>query len=353
MNRRMLRKAFVALGVVGATVMASLLATGARATPDRNAAAVARFSAVATTAISDRLPSPLGAGHQKLAAGVHVLDLVARDHSGTGPAHLPRIAINLPSGWFNYDGWAMNTGGAGLPGLPLMIVTFWDVNQVYPTPCRWKGKTMVDPGSGVDALASALAKQPLRNAIAARDVVLGGFAGKYLQLSVPRHIDFADCDQGYFETWTALGWGSDRYQQGPGQVDRIWILSVNGQRLVIDAAYMPRATNKDRAELDRIVHSIRFLRAAARRTAPIARNGDWIAYSTAPADDQRRGSSSGRLLGSDVFMIRAGGRPKLVAGRGRGAIWNVCPVFSPNGKMLAFGEGGAGRSIHCRRGRYS
>lgn len=59
-------------------------------------------------------------------------------------------------------------------------------------------------------------------------------------------------------------------------------------------------------------------------------SGQWIAYSTAPASDQEP---------SDVFMIRAGGKPKLVAGRGsHGGISNVCPAFSPNGRMLAFGR---------------
>jgi len=269
MNTGTLPKSLAVLGVAAATVAASLLATEARATPDRNVAAVAKSNAVTATRNSMRLPRPLGAGHQTLAAGVQVLDLVSRDHAGTGPAHLPRIAITLPSGWFNYDGWGMSTGGP----LPLLIVSFWDVNQVYPTPCHWKGKTMVDPGSTVNGLVSALAKQPLRRARTPRDVVLAGFAGKYLQLSVPGHVNFADCDEGYFETWTALGWGSDRYQQGPGQIDRIWILNVKGQRLVIDAAFMPQATGKDRAELDRVVHSIRFGAAAARRTPSTGSRG--------------------------------------------------------------------------------
>jgi Tol biopolymer transport system component len=66
------------------------------------------------------------------------------------------------------------------------------------------------------------------------------------------------------------------------------------------------------------------------------RNGEWIAYATAaPGDHQRYYGWSG----SDVFITRPGGQPKLVAGRGtRREIWNVCPVFSPNGRMLAFGR---------------
>ena len=97
--------------------------------------------------------------------------------------------------------------------------------------------------------------------------MLGGFHGKYLSWSVPSKIDFTHCAQGYFESWTAKGWASDRYQQGPGQVDRLWILDVKGQRLVIDAAYMPWATRKQRAELDRIVHSIKFWSSSPPRSS--------------------------------------------------------------------------------------
>jgi hypothetical protein len=55
------------------------------------------------------------------------------------------------------------------------------------------------------------------------------------------------------------GWAADRWQQGPSQVDRLWILDLHGKRLVVDANYMPSATRKQRTELDRIVHSIQFV----------------------------------------------------------------------------------------------
>jgi Tol biopolymer transport system component len=74
---------------------------------------------------------------------------------------------------------------------------------------------------------------------------------------------------------------------------------------------------------------------SARPAARVA-NGEWIAYATAPASDQgRRAGYSG---GSDVFVVRPSGAPILVSGRGKGAIWNVCPAFSPNGRLLAFGQ---------------
>src|SRR5690348_3300606 len=45
-----------------------------------------------------------------------------------------------------------------------------------------------------------------------------------------------------------------------------------------------------------------------------AANGDWIVYSTAPGDDQIH--RPGYPGGSDAFLVRPGGIPRLVAGRG-------------------------------------
>jgi hypothetical protein len=254
-------------------------------------AAALSLVAIASAATAGSLPRPLGAGEQKLSPGAHVLDLVSREQrdAPTGYAHLRRIAITLPSGWYNYNGWALNDGGT-------LSVAFWDVAKVYPTPCRWQGKPMIDPGRTVDGLARALAAQPLRHASRPTDVALAGFRGKYLGWSVPSKIDFSRCGQGYFESWTGRGWATDRWQQGPGQVDQLWILDVRGQRLVIDASHMPWATRQQRAKLDRIVHSIKFLSASSRKTASASsgleagdRNGRPGAAS--PASVQRLSSS--------------------------------------------------------------
>ena len=77
--------------------------------------------------------------------------------------------------------------------------------------------------------------------------------------------NFVDCDAAgdgrhYFESWTGNGWATDRYHEGRGQVDRLWILDIDGARLVIDAFYVPSATSEDRDELLDVVESIRFER---------------------------------------------------------------------------------------------
>ena len=51
----------------------------------------------------------------------------------------------------------------------------------------------------------------------------------------------------------------NRYEQVPGQVDRLWVLDVHGQRLIVDATYSPDTPQADRAELTQVVESLRFV----------------------------------------------------------------------------------------------
>lgn len=139
-----------------------------------------------------------------------------------------------------------------------MAIGFWDVDAVYEQPCS--GGTLIQPGPTVADLARALGEQPMRDATEPVDIVVDGFKGLQMELSVPAHFDFSKCDDGDFDSWISdLGsWNSRRYHQGPGQVDRLWILDIDGERLVVGASFMPSTDAKDRKELWMVMESIRF-----------------------------------------------------------------------------------------------
>jgi hypothetical protein len=223
-------------------------------------------SSAGSPATASDLPTDaaaLGPGEEELDAGTHLIDLA----SLAGGPEYPTFEITVPDGWVSPDGWSLARPAEG-QGAPSVAVTFWNVDQVYGHPCEWAG-TEFQPGPDAESLADALIEVPMRNATAPRAVTLNGYDGEYLEWTVPDDIDvdaegnFPGCDEttdGHrdFRSWTGLGWADARFQQGPGQVDRLWILDVGGHRLVIDAFSMPWAAEADVAEMLTVVESIQF-----------------------------------------------------------------------------------------------
>jgi hypothetical protein len=153
-------------------------------------------------------------------------------------------------------------------GPEVLSVSVWDVGDVPTDPCRWKG-SLTTPGPSVEDLVTAFLAQKQRNATTPTDVVLDGHPGRYLEWTVPADAvvtgdaDFVGCDDpgnGHsdFVSWLGRGGQGERYHQVAGQVDRLWVLDVDGQRLVVDATYSPDTTEADRTELQQVVDSIRF-----------------------------------------------------------------------------------------------
>jgi hypothetical protein len=229
----------------------------ATAPPISSPAPTAPASSPAPTAspMSARTPNTLDGSDDQLSAGTYRITL-----DPAGPRELPPILITVPEGWSNFGGW----GISGPPGNTepdgdeaSVAVSFWDVTRLYGHPCDSSG-TLFDPGPTVGDLADAIAEIPLRNATEPIDVTVDGYDGKYVEWSVPDDADFSACDTGDYVSWKSTGWNTERYHQGPGQVDRLWILNVQGVRLVIDAFHWPSTSSEHLEELRGVVESIRF-----------------------------------------------------------------------------------------------
>ena len=109
------------------------------------------------------------------------------------------------------------------------------------------------PGPSVENLATALADLPGFRATAPAPVSLGGYDGLYVELVInaPRCPLF----------WITGPTSKDPYTDNDavlGHVERLWILDVEGGRIVVEATNQPGATEEQIAELTRIVESVRF-----------------------------------------------------------------------------------------------
>jgi hypothetical protein len=185
------------------------------------------------------------------------------DGAVVGAVDAPSYTVDVPDGWSAPGGLFVVKTVPGVLGLSV-----WDVGEVTRDPCHWKGRSY-DPGPTVDDLVEALMAQRTRHATDPIQVSLDDHKGRYLEWSVPADMevtgdaDFTGCDvepsNGHldFVSWYGAASG-DRYQQVAGQVDMLWVLDVDGQRLVVDATYSPDIIKADRGELVDIVESLRF-----------------------------------------------------------------------------------------------
>jgi hypothetical protein len=170
-----------------------------------------------------------------------------------------RYTVFAPAGWNGGEN-ILPDGDGFVAGLKVTLVA-----EVPTDPCHWKG-SLVTPGPTVGDLVEALVAQRLRDASTPIDVTLAGYAGKYFEWSVPEDMvvtgdaDFQGCDateEGHtdFISWIGRD-GGHRYHKVAGERDRLWILDVDGQTTVVDAAYAPIAPARIRDELFAIVETL-------------------------------------------------------------------------------------------------
>ena len=161
------------------------------------------------------------------------------------------------------DGWeALETAGRSSSRAvdPVFGVAFWDVANVFVDPCQW---VLFDPpvGPSVDELASAWAKVPAVEVTSTSDVTVDGYVGREVEFTVPNY-DASECKQNMFGLWQdslgSVGNIPDYWAQGPNVHLQLWILDVDGTRLVIKASYFPNTSEQDRADLEEILDSIQI-----------------------------------------------------------------------------------------------
>lgn len=159
----------------------------------------------------------------------------------------PGAAIAVPTGFDPGADWfVVSRDGHEYLGL-------WTVGVVYTDPCGHGKAAYEYPGPSVRDLAHALATQKSTRATAPEPVTLSGYHGLYLELRSPADMD--KCVK-VADLWGDPG-GRGIYSDG--QVDLVWILDVDGRRLVVNAAYSAESSPSDIDKLASMVESLEFV----------------------------------------------------------------------------------------------
>ena len=151
------------------------------------------------------------------------------------------IVATGPDGWFGYPSWAMDGPKPVRADAPTGVgISFFTANGLYRDPCRWDvlGTGLADVGDvevgpTVDDLVAALRANTSYMSSVATPVTIDGYAGQELQLQLPDD-PFTSCDK---EPGDAGGHafvfsGAGLYAQGPANRWHLYILDVDGTRLI-------------------------------------------------------------------------------------------------------------------------
>jgi hypothetical protein len=174
-----------------------------------------------------------------------------------GTSAAPYAVIEVPSGYASFGSWAVWPRNIAESD-PFQTVEYWVVHGVYDDPCRWEGAAP-EIGFTVDDLVTALSAQRYTEVTAgAARVNLGGHDGVLLSLTVPADLDVSRCTEGRYMFWQ--GSPGDAHHQAPvGTTEQLWILDVDGQRVVLGTAATAGVPESDVAELTAMVESVRFV----------------------------------------------------------------------------------------------
>lgn len=156
-----------------------------------------------------------------------------------------RLLIDVPSGWSGVVPnavWIAENAAPG--GAALTIGSGGDLPR---DPCVTTD--LIDTGSTVDGFADAIAAHPVLEATDPVDVSLDGYSGKYIDLDLP--TDLSSCKE--FRPWEP-----GIYAQGPDHQWHLWIIDVDGSRVVIASMDYPGTSAQRRAELQAMVDSIQI-----------------------------------------------------------------------------------------------
>jgi hypothetical protein len=167
------------------------------------------------------------------------------------------FSLSLPTpGWERKGSLYVSKSIVGAQGAEAVI--FWTSfpNGAYAYPCAHLLLNSDPIGPSAAHLAAAVSTARGTELVAGpSDVTVGGRAAQHVVLTVRED---AGCDPGYFFAWREDFGGAMWDATEVGDTIRVWIVDLDGKRLVIEAETNKDANSALEREIQQIVESIRF-----------------------------------------------------------------------------------------------
>lgn len=170
-----------------------------------------------------------------------------------GRYRIKNLSIEVPAGWGSLGSDILSKTQADGDAAALLAV--WPISGTFVDPCTDHTLVKPGPGPGIDELADALANQPGTEAGPPTALTVDGYPAKRVDVTVT--ADISQClpyGEGFW-LWAAPD-GDRRYVQGTDELNVIYLVDVDGERLSFNGRLPAAVTAADRAELEAIIASI-------------------------------------------------------------------------------------------------
>jgi hypothetical protein len=171
---------------------------------------------------------------------------------------LPDVLVTVPSGWTASNEFHLiepsTSAGTGPPDGAALIMgwtNFWAALNSQPCSSVSHQIPDIKVGATVIDFVDAVVTHPELHVTEPRPIQLGKHRGQFFTLVGPS--DISQCK----EEWRP--WEPSPYLQGPGNRWDIWVMDVDGVRVLIMAEYYPGTSAKLWAQLHDMAESIRFM----------------------------------------------------------------------------------------------
>jgi hypothetical protein len=260
--------AVAVLAVVGLNALPKRSGVGA---PGPSASPASLPSTVPPSAIASPSPSDVPAAFpdSPLPAGTYTIAPFTA--AGEGMCHAPpqsgctettaddtiRVTATVPDGWSGFGSgiWLTGPGNGPPDGAGLLFLRgAWLLSD----PCKYIA-TDIPVGPTVADFVDAVATHPILDTTTPVDVTLAGYAGKYFDLQVPADISMCEAEPNNPSSGPIYRpWEPGIYAQGPGHRWHLWVVDVDGVRVVVQSMDYAGTSEERRTELAAIVDSIQI-----------------------------------------------------------------------------------------------
>ena len=169
----------------------------------------------------------------------------------------------VPFAWTIPEGWVGQNGGQTVSKYPdeprELGLNAYVITRIFADACSGTEADVIEVGPTADDLVAALLEQPGAAVAEPVEITIDGYSGVRVDLTVPADLDLSTCRPpapGGIQIWQSMN--GKYFVLLVEAVASVYVVDVQGERLVLSTQHGTTSSPEDIAEMDAIIDSIKI-----------------------------------------------------------------------------------------------